>query len=129
MKTRTKIAVAALIGSIVVVGASLADRREHGRHHERHGGHERGAPFMEAFDLDGDGIVTQAEIEQARRERFAKFDADDDGTLTPTEYEALWLDAMRRRDGGAAAECCARMYCRHGDAIVQHLVARGVFDT
>lgn len=37
------------------------------------------------------------------------------------------LDAMRRRDGNGATESCARMYRRHGDAIVDHLVKQGVF--
>ncbi len=37
------------------------------------------------------------------------------------------LAAMRQRDGRAAADSCARMYRRHGDAIVAHLIDQGVF--
>lgn len=97
MKTRTtaimSVAIAGLIGSSMFVGTALAERRAHGRHHEHR--HERTARLLESFDLDGNGILTQEEVDQARRERFARFDADNDGKLTLQEYEALWLDAMR----------------------------------
>ena len=53
--------------------------------------------LMETFDTDGDGSVSQAEIDAARAERLQEFDADGDGALSLEEYEALWLDAMRER--------------------------------
>lgn len=53
--------------------------------------------LMELYDLDGDGKVTQAEIDQGRADRLGEFDSDGDGTLSLQEYEALWLDAMRER--------------------------------
>ncbi|MEO1276973.1 MAG: acid-shock protein, partial [Pseudomonadota bacterium] len=68
---------------------------------------------QEAYDADGDGAVTQAEIDSTRAARLAEFDVDADGTLSITEYEALWLDAMRER--------MVRQFQRHdrdGDGIV-----------
>jgi hypothetical protein len=77
----------------------------------RHHDHERGGPdtrghgdgmrgiyrLIETFDADGDGGVTQAEILTARETRLSEFDANKDGSLDISEYEALWLKAMRER--------------------------------
>jgi len=119
MKTSTKLAVAfvALAG---VAGAALtaqADSRgpghdggpakmqqayggpHHGKRHE--GGHRGGGRFMfrmmESFDANDDGKLSQEEIDTARSERFTKFDGDTDQALTLSEYQELWLDAMRER--------------------------------
>lgn len=69
---------------------------------QRHGG--RGARRMhrleqmvETYDSDGDGRVTQEEVDTYRSERVGRFDSDGDGALTLEEYQALWLDAMRER--------------------------------
>ena len=53
--------------------------------------------MFDTFDADGDGTLSQAEIDQARAQRLAAFDADGDGKLSLKEYEALWTDAMRER--------------------------------
>ncbi len=53
--------------------------------------------MIETFDVDGDGAVTQEEIDGLRLERLQTFDADGDGALDIDEYQALWLDAMRER--------------------------------
>ncbi|MEK9946444.1 MAG: hypothetical protein VW999_10710 [Alphaproteobacteria bacterium] len=63
-------------------------------HHAAHGG---GTNLLETFDTNGDGQLTQAEIDGFRAERLAKFDTDGNGTLNLQEYEALWLDAFRER--------------------------------
>lgn len=68
----------------------------------RGGGHGdmRGGPglqMFENFDSDGDGRVTQDDVDAVRLERFNAFDADGDGALTLEEYQALWMDAMQRR--------------------------------
>ena len=114
MTTRTKIIiaifVAALVGSLTLVGTTVADRQEtegrherHGRgygmgkHRGHHGSHRGGERLMETFDQNNDGKLTQVEVEQTRQERFAQFDTDSDGKLSLQEYEALWLDAMRSR--------------------------------
>lgn len=76
----------------------------HGFRHGRgglagHGGHGGGHMFrmLDSFDANGDGKLSQEEIDQARGERFGRFDGDSDKALTLQEYEQLWLDAMRER--------------------------------
>jgi hypothetical protein len=79
-----------------------------GHHSGRHGargmgrgmGRHMGRGFeslFEAYDSDGNGRLTQAEVDAARTDRLAAFDKDGDRKLTLKEYEALWLDAMRER--------------------------------
>lgn len=76
---------------------------QHGMRHggNHHGGGQHGSRhmmgMMESFDTDGDGKLSQEEIDQTRGERFGGFDADGDQALTLAEYEKLWLDAMRER--------------------------------
>ena len=84
------------LGAAAFAGATLADGGW-GRHHGwgHHGA--RGMAFFERFDANGDGRLTQAEIDEVRQSRLAEFDQDGDGSLTLEEYQALWLDAMRER--------------------------------
>jgi Ca2+-binding EF-hand superfamily protein len=122
MKTRTKMIIAASCAALVVgttvAGSSFADRRgpgwhgsaessmahqerhghrfEPGEHRGRHGGEIRGERLFDDFDTNNDGKLTQAEIDQTRHDRFVQFDTDQDGKLSLQEYQALWLDAMRR---------------------------------
>jgi|AP12_2_1047962.scaffolds.fasta_scaffold85378_1 EF hand len=77
------------------------------RHHDHgkgrkggrgHGDETRGIyRLIETFDVDGDGGVTQEEILTTRSSKLSEFDANNDGSLDLSEYEALWLDAMRER--------------------------------
>lgn len=109
MKKGTKTALAA--GTIAVLGAagfgsiSLASDhgwRRHGPEHYWHDGfggkHGMYGPrFLELFDTNNDGKVTQEEIDSKRKELFAKYDADGDGKLSRKEYEPLWLEMHQRR--------------------------------
>lgn len=56
-----------------------------------------GEEMMATFDADGDGIVTQDEIDAVRLAELAEFDADGDGTLSLEEYQALWLSHVYER--------------------------------
>ena len=56
-----------------------------------------GPSIFETFDANADGSLKQAEVDQFRADRLAKFDTNGDGQLTLEEYQALWLDAMRER--------------------------------
>lgn len=102
--------IAAIVGSAVIAGTVRA--RDGGDDHRRphHGWNQdhRGGPgmmgqgmgpqaFLEQYDTNKDGSLTQAEIDQARKDRLTKFDANKDGKLDLKEYEALWLDAHRQQ--------------------------------
>jgi len=119
MNRKTKIATAAglvaLLAGAGIAGVSYADgygRGYHGGHsfggHHgmdgddwgHHGGRHGGRQMLqmfESYDSNGDGNLTQAEIDETRNARLAAFDADGNGSLSLDEYQALWLDAMRER--------------------------------
>lgn len=55
------------------------------------------ADLMEQFDTDGDGVVTQAEIDAVRAGELEEYDANGDGQLSLEEYQAYWLARMYER--------------------------------
>ena len=79
-----------------MAGNAMHGHRHAGRAPHRRGGHSV-LMLIERFDSDGDGSVSQVEIDGVRAARLAEFDTDGDGQLSIAEYEALWLDAMRER--------------------------------
>lgn len=101
---------AAVLGLLAAAGGALAS----GMGHSGMGGPGMGGGrMMQDFDRDQDGSVTQAEVDAARAERFAEFDANGDGVLDLDEYQALWLDAMRERMVRGF-----QLHDRDGDALV-----------
>lgn len=73
-----------------------------GHGHHRWGRGRAGAKIrlqqaLERFDANKDGSISQAEVDQYRADRLKAFDTDGDGALSLEEYQALWLDAMKRR--------------------------------
>ena len=101
MKTKTKtltaIAVAAALGGTALAGASYAGHR---------GGDGMGfldkgqlavsaMELFESVDADGDGKLTQAEIDKVRNDRHAAHDADGDGNLSLEEFAGLWHETTR----------------------------------
>jgi hypothetical protein len=146
MNRKTKIATAAglavLLAGVGIAGASYADGYgwghhggqsagghhgmgsdgNWGRHGSRHG--RQMLQMFESYDSNGDGKLTQAEIDETRGARLARFDTDGNGSLNLTEYQALWLDAMRERmvdrfqdldddgDGAVTKEEFARPFAR-----------------
>ena len=97
-KTLTAMAVAAALGGTVLAGASYADHRD--------GGHGMGfldnrqlavsaMEMFEAVDADGDGKLTQAEIDKLRNDLHAAHDADGDGNLDLEEFAGLWHETTR----------------------------------
>jgi hypothetical protein len=117
MKKTTKIAIAVAalggLGALAAASASVADEGFGGRHHRGHlseAGFGHGGPghggsghgrhplrMLESFDADGDGKLTQGEIDEGRAGRLTAFDRDGDRALTLDEFQALWLDAMHER--------------------------------
>ena len=55
-----------------------------------------GAHFVENFDINGDGQVTLAEVQEKRGEIFYMLDQDEDGTLSGAEYDLF--DETRAAD-------------------------------
>jgi EF hand len=54
-----------------------------------------GAGLMERYDGNGDGKITQDEIDANRAGWHKDFDKDKSGELSIGEFEALWLKARR----------------------------------
>ncbi len=92
MKSRTKtvigVAVAAVVATVAVAGVVQAARGYGGC--GGMAGKMIGHHVVERFDTDGDGRLTQAEIDAARADHMARFDANSDGALTLEEFEGLF---------------------------------------
>lgn len=84
-------------GGQMMHGAEMGGHGAGGRHGRRGGAKIRLQKALDRFDVNGDGSISQDEIDQVRSERLKSFDKDGDGALSIAEYEALWLDAMRKR--------------------------------
>ena len=138
MNRTTKIviaaSVAAVLASVGVVGAVKARDGHDGWRGQRgagemRGGMERGFAMMEQYDANKDGGLTQAELDQARKDRLAKFDTTKDGKLSLKEFEALWADftrqqmvrAFQRLDADGDAAVTADEYVKP----TQRMVMRG----
>ena len=57
-----------------------------------------GASFTERFDINKDGTVTRAELDQALRDDVATADADRDGALSPAEFAAFEAARAARKN-------------------------------
>ncbi len=114
MKKMTKVTIAAVavlgVGAATFAAQADGGWRGHGgsSHYSHGGGHGMGghgmggrggrmATMLRYFDSDGDGAVSQAEIDQVRDDRFSAFDGDRSQSLSLAEFEGLWLDFMRER--------------------------------
>ena len=102
MKTRTKtltaIAIAAALGGTALAGAGYAGHRGGGHGMDFLEGGPLGLSAMEVFaavDADGDGKLTQAEIDKVRDDRHAAHDADGDGNLSLKEFAGLWHETTQ----------------------------------
>lgn len=53
------------------------------------GGPPNAASFMERFDLDKDGSLTESEVPERMKPRFGEMDTDKDGKVSSAEYTAF----------------------------------------
>ena len=51
--------------------------------------------IFESIDTDGDGKLSQAEIDKVRNDRHAAHDGDNDGNLSLDEFAGLWYETTR----------------------------------
>lgn len=61
-------------------------------------------PSFETFDTDGDGVITQAEIEAKGAAKFAESDTNGDGFLDADELKAKIMERGEGRRGGNRSE-------------------------
>lgn len=73
----------------VTAGASMADTPKKDGKGQR--------PSFEQLDTNGDGQLTQAEMENARAARFAKADTNGDGALSADELSAAGHEKAKER--------------------------------
>lgn len=112
MKLKTKMLVAAsatmlTLGAGAATLASASDRGgwfgQRGHHMSgcRHGGGfkkmAKAKQFLKRYDANGDGKLSQQEIDTVRKELFVQYDTDKDGKLSLAEYQPLWLDLRNWR--------------------------------
>ena len=110
MKLSTKFVIAAgvlALGTASIVGTGYAREPWSGHHTSMakgsghsgsfgmHGNHAM--KMLKRFDVDGDGALTEAEIDKTRETMLSKFDGDGDGSLTLQEFQGLWLEFKRPR--------------------------------
>lgn len=77
MKTATLIS-AMLATAVAVTGTSVLAK----------GQRDRQVPTFQELDADGDGQVTQAELEAHRNQRYTQADSDGDGQISVQEMQA-----------------------------------------
>jgi len=119
MKRHTKIAIAAVVAVIGIgaLGSAVVARSQgwhpgYGMHHPgmmgsmgNHGQMMYGMgdhyqmmdKAFKLHDLNGDGAVSQEEMDQFRMQRHQKFDDNKDGQLDLSEFQKLWLQSTRNR--------------------------------
>lgn len=98
MKTSVKMALAtsalAVAGGLFLTGTVFAARGFDGPGHMRTMG-AFGHEMLKDVDTNGDGALSQEEINAAVDGRFAEFDADRNGSLSLAEFQALWAEITK----------------------------------
>jgi len=102
-KKKSLIAAAvAALGLLAIAGTSYADRGEGDcgfGEHRMHGGPEehgqRAQMLFEKFDVNGDGTITKAELDETRSSKLKGADGNGDGQLSLEEFQAVWLEMTR----------------------------------
>ena len=84
------------IGGIALAGASYAERGHGGMGFFAKGQFALMAmEIIDSIDTDGDGKLSQAEIDKVRDDRHAAHDGDSDGNLSLDEFAGVWHETTR----------------------------------
>lgn len=67
------------------------------------GGHSLSA-FIGGFDANRDGVVTRAEYDAVRKQRFTAADTNHDGSLSEDEYVAEFEARLKQQSAGRAQD-------------------------
>ena len=118
MRTRTKaligIGIAAAIGGIALAGASYAERGHGGMSFFAKGQFALMAmEIIDSIDTDGDGKLSQAEIDKVRDDRHAAHDGDNDGNLSLNEFAGVWHETT-----GPLTVRAFQMLDKDGNAVI-----------
>lgn len=77
--------------------AMNGDFRGHGKNHGKREGGEMMRQILQKIDADGDGAVTQAEIDTFRSTVVTETDASGDGNISLAEFETIYLQMIRNK--------------------------------
>ncbi|WP_269581347.1 EF-hand domain-containing protein [Roseibium sp. Sym1] len=80
--------------------AHMGERGERGwgrGHGGRRGGEHRAERLFERFDVNEDGVITEAEIAEVRAQNFASADADGNGEVSLEEFKAAFMERSNDR--------------------------------
>lgn len=77
--------------------AHKGERGKWGRGHGRGGHKQRAEHLFERFDVNKDGVITEAEIAEVRASDFTTADADGNGEISLEEFKAQFLDRSSDR--------------------------------
>lgn len=94
----TAFVAAAAVGGTVLASAVYAGNRDGGQMDFDDGDGRFGMLGMQSFealDANGDGSITQEEIDGMRAEHLAAHDANGDGELSLDEFAGLWQELTR----------------------------------
>ena len=113
MQRKTKYLVAG-VSAIAILGAGVTAiaavkhgnwhgfKGHHGEYSEMRGGKgsehgERGQMFTARFDANGDGKISQDEINSLQADYFTNADADKNGSLSLEEFSTYWAEEKRQQ--------------------------------
>lgn len=94
-----KLAMAAMAAMMAVAGASAAADGPVAPA----GGHSLAA-FIGGYDANRDGVVTRAEYDAVRKQRFQAADVNQDGWLSEEEYVAEFESRLKQQYAGRAPD-------------------------
>lgn len=77
--------------------AHMGDRGGYERSHGPRGGRHMAKRIFERYDVDKDGAITKAEIEEVRTADFAAADTNGDGEISLEEFKAAFQDRSNDR--------------------------------